>query len=326
MDAATDTPPPPPLPLGQILAAERERQGLSRADAAQRLHMSAWQVEALENGDYARLPRGMFLRGFVRNYSRMLGLDADAALHALAHAAPEGPAPGIVVHSQNIRFDPLGERLTSPYVKAWGVAGVAIALGFAAMYWWLFIRPAPPATATARKEVTRPAPQNLAVAPVPAPEPIVPKQAPTEEVAPQAVAPQAPVSPQAPPPAARAGSAPVKAPPASEARLAEADASRPKKPVDVVSGIVPVQDSRPLAGARTVRLRFKGPSWVEIRDRGGKVLLSKLNEAGSETEVSGRPPFQVVVGNAPDVTMLYDDREFPLEPHTRVAVARFTLE
>ena len=56
------------------------------------------------------------------------------------------------------------------------------------------------------------------------------------------------------------------------------------------------------------------------------MLLSQLNRRGSEAEVFGRPPFTVVVGNAPDVTMLYDDRDFPLEPHTKVAVARFTLE
>ena len=103
-------------------------------------------------------------------------------------------------------------------------------------------------------------------------------------------------------------------------------APRPTKPPDIVSaGIIPVK-SQPAAGSRTVRLRFKGPSWVEIRERSGKVLLSRLNEPGSETEVSGRPPLTVVVGNAPDVTMLYDDREFPLEPHTKVAVARFTLD
>jgi cytoskeleton protein RodZ len=32
------------------------------------------------------------------------------------------------------------------------------------------------------------------------------------------------------------------------------------------------------------------------------------------------------VGNAPEVTMFYNDREFDLEPHTRVAVARFTVQ
>ena len=81
-----------------------------------------------------------------------------------------------------------------------------------------------------------------------------------------------------------------------------------------------------LPSARTLKLRFKGESWVEVKDRSGRVLLSRLNPPGSETEVSGRPPFNVVIGNAPDVQMLYNDREFPLEPYTRVAVARFTVE
>ena len=179
MEAFADT--PPPLPLGQMLAAERERQGLARVDVAQRLHMSAWQVEALEAGDYARLPKGTFLRGFVRNYARILGLDTESALAQLTHVAPLGPAPGIVVPSQNIRFDPLGERLDNPYVKAFGLATVAVLLGFAAMYWWIFIKPAPPAGALtpAKKEAApQPARQNIAVAPVAPPEPVVAREAP----------------------------------------------------------------------------------------------------------------------------------------------------
>ena len=65
---------------------------------------------------------------------------------------------------------------------------------------------------------------------------------------------------------------------------------------------------------------------MEVKDANGKVLLSKLNEAGSELRVAGKPPLTVIVGNAPDVSVLYNDREFPLEPHTKVAVARFTVE
>ena len=309
----SDEAPPPPLQLGQVLAAERERQGLSRVDIAQRLHMSAWQVEALENGDYTRLPTGTFLRGFVRNYARTLGVDVGRALETLAESVPSGPAPGIVVPTQNIRFDPLGQRFANPYFRASSVAVVAFLLALAATYWWIFVRPAPPAATAARKPAAQaqPVPQNLVAAPVAAPELVVPREAPKEEI---------------PQPAA----VPAAAPPKPEAQspspgTAEA-AARPAKPVDVVDPIVPVQATRAVAGARTVRLRFKGPSWVEIKDRSGKVLLSKINERGSEAEVSGRPPFTVVVGNAPDVTMLYDDREFPLEPHTRVAVARFTLE
>ncbi len=33
----------------------------------------------------------------------------------------------------------------------------------------------------------------------------------------------------------------------------------------------------------------------------------------------------VVIGNAADVRLTYNDREVDLEPHTRVSVARLTL-
>jgi cytoskeleton protein RodZ len=270
----------------------------------------------------------MFLRGFVRNYTKLLGLNSQAALDALASAAPTSPAPRIVVPSQNIRFDPLNERFGSPYVKAWGVAGVTFALASAAMYWWVFVRPAPPASQqAARKETLTPAPQNLAAAPVPAPEPIAPREAPKVEEAARAETPKIEARKPA---ATKAATAPVPQEPRAVKPpdvLPVAVATSIGPPADgAASAAAPAVPTPRAPGTRTLTLRFKGPSWVEIKDRNGKVLLSKINERGSETEVSGRPPFTIVVGNAPDVTLLYDDREFSLEPHTKVAVARFTLE
>jgi cytoskeleton protein RodZ len=339
MDAAADS--SQALPLGHVLAAERERQGLSRVDVAQRLHMSTWQVEALETGDYGRLPKGMFLRGFVRNYTKVLGLNSDAALDALSSVAPSSPAPGIVVPSQNIRFDPLGERFSSPHLKAWTFAGMTLALVLAGMYWWSSMRTSPPPGQAARKESTAtPAPQNLAAAPVPAAEPVAPpreaprmeepreepKSEPTKSSAGKSTASRTEVAKGAPKgelPQVVASATSTKA---SVAPIAASAATRAVKPPDVLPPTIAAPNPARAPGTRTVTMRFKGSSWVEIRDRSGKVLLSKVNDPGSEAEVSGRPPFSVVVGNAPDVTMLYDDREFPLEPHTRVAVARFTLE
>ena len=312
MDPATDTESAtaPPPTLGNALATERERQGLSRTEIAQRLHMSTWQIEALESSDYARLPKGTFLRGFVRNYAKVLGIDAEGLLSQLAQTAPRGPAPGIVVPSQNIRFDPIGERLSNPYVKAGGLAVVFISLGFAVMYWWLFIRPAPPAMA---KKDAMPAAQNIAAAPIPAADPVVPVPAPSEPVKPE-VAPAKVEQPRVEPPRA--------APPKSDlSRVAAATRVEPAKAEAPV--VAP-----PVRGPNdhTVRFSFRGESWVDIRDRSGRVLLQRINTPGSEAEVSGRPPFTIIIGNAPDVKLTYDGREFPLEPHTRVAVARFTLE
>ncbi len=130
--------------------------------------MSASQVEALEASDYGRLPRGTFLRGFARNYARSLGLDPEPIVGLLVEDAPRDRSPAIVVPSQNIRFDPLGQRLSSPYVKAAGIAAAVIVLGFAVMYWWLFVRPQGVSTAT---PVKKPAIEASKVAQSPPAEP-----------------------------------------------------------------------------------------------------------------------------------------------------------
>jgi len=308
MDAPAENNATVPKSVGQVLAAERERQGLSRLDIAQRLHMSAYQVEALESGDYQRLPQGTFLRGFVRNYAKLLGMQTDSVLPLLAESAPGGKRPGIVVPTQNIRFDPLGERLANPYVKAGVLAFVAIAVGFAAMYWWLFIRTTPPARSAdgAQASAAQSPAKAQPAAPVSLepPAPAVTAAAPVEAPAPAKVETKAP-APAAPSKAETTAPPP---PPAAE------PAKSPEKTV-VSAG----------AGG-TLKFRFHGDSWVEIRDRRGKVILSKLNVAGSEAEVSGTPPFIVIVGNAPEVQLFYNDHEFDLEPHTKVAVARFTVE
>ena len=294
MDAVAENPAPPPArTLGQMLAAERERQGLSRADVAQRLHMSAYQVEAIETGDYARLPQGTFLRGFVRNYAKALGIAADPLLDLLSEGAAPKQRPGIVVPTESIRFDPTGEGLRNPYVKAAGIAFVVIALAFAAMYWWLFIRPAPPGAAA-----QKPAPAMVASAP----QTYVPARAAIERVPEPAPVPVQAAPQREPEPAKKAQ--PVKTP-------------EPPNPAPAFVNA---------AQGNTLKFVFKGQSWVEVRDSKGKLLFSRLNSAGSDAEVSGKPPFNVVVGNAPEVQLYYNDHEFDLEPHTKVAVARFTVE
>ncbi len=80
---------------GAQLAAARESRGMSVADVAHQLKLSTWQVEALESGDYRRLPGAVFVRGFIRNYARLVKLDFTLLLanseHDLPHSAPAAP-------------------------------------------------------------------------------------------------------------------------------------------------------------------------------------------------------------------------------------------
>jgi len=323
VDSATDSVEGAPPPnLGQVLAAERERQSLSRADVAQRLHMSAYQVEAIETGDYTRLPRGTFLRGFVRNYAKVLGLPADDAMRLLVESGAGVGRPGIVVPTQNIRFDPLADRLSNPYVKAAVIATVALAVGFAAMYWWLFVRTAPPAAARKPSVELASAP----VAPAAGPASVIAPSAPA--FPPEVTRAEAAKAETARAETAKAESAKAEAAKAEAARAdaAKAEAARLARVIAAKAEAPKAERPKVVTDASILKFRFKGESWVEIRDAKGRILLSRLNAPGSEAEVAGKPPFNVVVGNAPEVQLFYNDQEFDLEPHTRVAVARFTVE
>ncbi|WP_265944037.1 helix-turn-helix domain-containing protein [Dechloromonas sp. A34] len=61
--------------VGEQLAAARQARGLDVLDIAQALKLGPRQVEALENGDWQGLPGQTFVRGFVRNYARLVQID-----------------------------------------------------------------------------------------------------------------------------------------------------------------------------------------------------------------------------------------------------------
>lgn len=83
--------PPAALTVGQQLFAARDARGMSVTDVAKMLKLSAHQVLALEADDWSRLPVTV-IRGFVRNYARLLKLDPESMMHQLtALQAPQPP-------------------------------------------------------------------------------------------------------------------------------------------------------------------------------------------------------------------------------------------
>ena len=73
-------------------------------------------------------------------------------------------------------------------------------------------------------------------------------------------------------------------------------------------------------------LRFSGPSWVEVTDANGKILLSELSSAGVEHMLNGATPLTVVIGDANTTSVSVRGEAFNLQPFTRNNVARFTVK
>jgi cytoskeleton protein RodZ len=141
----------------------------------------------------------------------------------------------------------------------------------------------------------------------------------TEKAMPEFVA---PVQQQRPEPtvgaqtaAATQGSATVVEPPPAPAVIEE------KKAEPVAAA------ERPLApGVHRIILRFEQEAWLEVKDGAGRMLVSSLNPAGTERIVRGRPPFEIVIGNASYVRLVHNDKPVDLRPYIRVEVARLTLK
>jgi len=77
---------------------------------------------------------------------------------------------------------------------------------------------------------------------------------------------------------------------------------------------------------RRLVLRTEEEAWLEVRDGTGRSLVSSLMPAGSERALRGQPPFQLVIGNAAHVQLIYDGKTVELKPYTRGEVARLTLK
>lgn len=106
-------------------------------------------------------------------------------------------------------------------------------------------------------------------------------------------------------------------------RIAVPDASvttTPASPDQAAAGKAPSP-----ASALALLFHFNEESWVEVRSADGKVLLQRLNAAGSEQEVDGEAPFSLVVGNAKGVALKFRGQTVDLTPYTRDSVARLKL-
>jgi len=63
--------------LGSLLKQERERRGLSVRDVMDATKISRRNLNALEDGEVKLLPHPVYLKGYVRNYARLVGLDPE---------------------------------------------------------------------------------------------------------------------------------------------------------------------------------------------------------------------------------------------------------
>ncbi|MDR2093333.1 MAG: DUF4115 domain-containing protein [Azoarcus sp.] len=292
---------------GEILRKAREARGESLVDVVQALKLSYQQLEAIESGQFAALPGPTFVRGFVRNYARHLGLDPEPLLVGLEGQVPKPvnpprvsngraniPAPMVV--SSKISSAPT-DRSAFPVLLALLALVVAVGAGF--FLGWIEMpqklmgNSSSAAAATEGEgsesgEVFQQVQQELVLPPI-------------------AVA--------APPVESIQGVTAEALPGAGNASPAASAVAPPAVVEPEIS---------------TLRFTFSANAWVQVREGSegnGKLLFVGTGNAGSTRNIRGTPPFSLVVAKANRVVLEYNGKPVDLKPHiANDGIARLILQ
>jgi cytoskeleton protein RodZ len=287
------------LRLGATLREKRIAMGLSVADVAAQIRLAPRQIEALEADDMAHLPELPFVRGFVRSYAKLLHLDEQPLLATLPdpHAVSGRIEPEFVGVPFNM------QKLSSRQNRIWLYATALIALIAIVFVLWHFATPKAVGKAPASDVME----STIALPPEALPESAVPESDTSADQPGSAVA--ASVSP-----------AVVELPVLKSATTLVQSA----KPAEVTKEKVPAAQLAPTR----LRIVFDAESWTEIKDATGRLMSSKLNLAGSELNLNGQAPYELVIGNARFVRLYRRGKQVDLDKYINSTseVARLTLE
>lgn len=107
------------LGIGDELREKRESMGLSIYDIERETKIKSTFIEAIENENFEKLPGRVYVKGFVKNYAKFLGLDYMRYLMELNRYFEENQKEDILVNSKPGLVKEINERpLSSKIAKA----------------------------------------------------------------------------------------------------------------------------------------------------------------------------------------------------------------
>ena len=293
---------------GRLLQAGRERRGLELDALAQLLKVPVRKLQALEADRFEELPGAAFTRSLAQSYARQVGVDVQEVLALL---------PQAIVPPQ--RLEHVSRGLQTPYREGGGahfggsggrggfegfrpVHGVALALLALALLLWLLPPLSTLLPSLGLSSRSEPAAEVAAGSEAAASSTVVVETVhgvPAEQVT-TPVPPAASAVPVMPVPVA------ASAPPAA-----------PSAPAPVPAAATP---------AGTVVRKTRTASWIEVRDAGNAVMLSRTLQPGETVGLDGAMPMRVRVGVASALELSLRGEPVDLKPYTRGTSATVVLK
>jgi len=312
-----------------LLREARDIKKLSLQEVSNQLRISVKQIEALENGDFTNLPQPMIVRGFIRNYARLLGIDAAPVLDFYKAKVPE------IARNPHIVKSNINQPIASKEKQSWFKYLLASGLVLLAVAAWLIYTnmvDMPIKLGDLAKDVgvssTSNAQTNAAVesestsSPEPLPEIALPaaERAAAEQphainVATSIVSDQTTTAP----------------PNSSAAKVIELqpEPRMPNPTLAAANALVSNNASGNTINLSALNFIAKQETWINIIDVNGRVVYSKVLSPDSQDSVQVNPvalPVKVIVGNINGTSFSFNGNAVDLKSYAKVNVARFSLK
>ncbi len=289
--------------IGSQLRKARESRQLSQMDVAEQLYLDENIVSALERDDYGALPEAIFVKGYIRNYSRLVGLNPDTLVKLYENSEIQQPLP--VLENVCKTKDNVSEQHALPRWQILSLVAVSLVL---LLFVYLFNSSERP-----EKSVATNAFEERALVSLPGDEVEttvlveLPQNSKNREV-------QWPIDYS------------------NENNEHVKESSQAVETVQSEYVVTALEDESKTTKEELlidknvgVKFNFTQDSWVEVVDATGQRLYFSLAKSGSEIKLLGVAPFDVILGFAVGVTVKYNNKPFDLTPHVQEGVARFTL-
>jgi len=288
--------------VGQVLKTARLAQVMSIQDVARQLRLSERQVAAIEEDDHSKFPNQTFLRGFIRNYSKLVREDTEEFSQLLQQTFPP-------ISTQAISYPVDGTPFTPDYKQSKGniiMILVAVLVALLLIY-----------------EVYRSGGDNLQIDTNV--ENATVNDATTQS---EIEVEQAPGDDQIQLPSViNSNGSDFNSLNDKEVANDQSINDKIEKEQQVNTALEGEHNPVKKEGEQALRFLFNEDSWVEVKDAGGKRIFSQVGPGNTERTIYGRPPFSLTIGNAANVKLIYNNKSVNLLPYTSKhgGVARLSL-
>jgi len=319
---------------GRLLQIAREEKNLRPEDVAYEIRLTPSQVLALDEDDYSKMPEETYVRGYLRNYARLVGVPENEILMAFARITRSADT----VPTQ-ISIPAEGDK-NKKSSTVWMIAVISIVAVVVLSAVWV-LEPY----------------EELPLADSSSDAPIVSEKSGLEEVpvgtstlnldksaADSGIA----VSSINESPASPANELEVVSEETIEPEPAQENANKPELVTETVTDIsapaissastpeisesiaqtveaTSASTDQKETGGGVLLINYSKDSWTDVRDANGKKLLYRTVKAGEKIALAGKLPISLFFGFAQGVDVKFNGNIIDVAGHTRGVFARFTV-